>query len=77
VLSSSTESTDREIKMPVYARFGVSYAWLVDPRQRVLEAYALEDGAWREIGRYGGDQCVAAPPFEAIDLHLADLWLSA
>ena len=75
VLSNSTESVDREIKMPIYARFGVAYAWPVDPRNRTLEAYALEGQNWREIGRYGGDQQAAVPPFEAVTVRLADLWM--
>lgn len=49
VLSSSTASRDREIKMPLYARYGVPCAWLVDPRERRLEAYALEDGQWVQV----------------------------
>src|SRR5215510_6695149 len=31
VLSPSTEKFDRQEKMPVYASFGVQYAWLVHP----------------------------------------------
>jgi Uma2 family endonuclease len=31
VLSPATKSKDREIKMPIYARYGVADAWLLDP----------------------------------------------
>jgi Uma2 family endonuclease len=75
VLSPSTESKDRKIKMPIYARFGVAYAWLVDPLARTLEAYALEAGAWREIGRFAGTELVAVAPFEAVPLDLGGLWV--
>ncbi len=44
ILSPSTESKDRVIKMPIYARFGVVHAWLVDPLKRTLDAYTLPDG---------------------------------
>lgn len=74
VLSPSTESKDRDVKMPIYARFGVAHAWLVDPRGHTLEAYALEDGAWRRIGRFAGGARVSVPPFEAVTIHLDDLW---
>lgn len=74
ILSKSTASIDREIKMPIYARFGVAYAWLVDPLARTLEACALTDGAWREIGRFAGTQQVSVPPFEAVTINLGDLW---
>jgi Uma2 family endonuclease len=76
ILSKSTESTDREIKMPVYARYAVAYLWLVDPRKRTLETYALAGDSWRETGRYSGEQQVEAAPFEAVTLCLADLWIT-
>jgi Uma2 family endonuclease len=75
ILSPSTESKDRKIKMPLYARYGVPYAWLVDPIARTLEAYALEAGDWREFGRFSDADHVAAPPFEAVTLDLEGLWL--
>lgn len=74
VLSPSTAGTDREVKLPLYARYGVAYAWLVDPRARTLEAYALEASAWVEIGRFAGGATVAVTPFEAVAFDLGDLW---
>ena len=74
VLSPSTESKDRKVKMPIYAEFGVPYAWLVDPVAHTLEAYALEGGAWREIGRFAGGAQVSVAPFDAVTIDLSDLW---
>jgi Uma2 family endonuclease len=74
ILSPSTESKDREVKMPIYARFGVAYAWLLDPRAHTLEAYTLEGDAWREIGRFAGGARVSVAPFEAVTISLDDLW---
>jgi Uma2 family endonuclease len=74
VLSKSTAGTDREVKMPIYAQFGVPYAWLIDPRVRTLEAYALDSGAWREIGRFTGAARVSVAPFDAVSINLGSLW---
>jgi len=74
VLSPSTESKDRQVKMPIYARFGVASAWLIDPQAHTLEAYALEGAAWREMGRFAGGARVSLPPFEAVTITLDDLW---
>jgi len=74
VLSPSTAGTDREIKMPIYAHFGVAYAWLLDPLAHTLEAYALDGGAWRELGRFAGATEVSVAPFEAVAINLDDLW---
>jgi len=74
ILSPSTRSKDREVKMPVYARHGVAYAWLVDPQAQSLEAFALHAGLWTEVGSFHGDDRVSVAPFDGISIALADLW---
>lgn len=75
ILSPSTRSIDREIKMPLYAQHGVSFLWLVDPIQRVLEAYRLVDGKWQRIDRYMDTAQAAIPPFDAVPFDLDRLWM--
>ena len=74
VLSPSTRSKDREIKMPIYARYGVAHVWLIDPKARVLEAYERRNSEWAEIGRYGADDIVQPAPFPAAAFRPTDLW---
>ena len=74
ILSPSTESKDREVKMPIYAHYGVAYAWLVDPKRRTLEAYALDSGEWRLLADASGNDCIAVAPFDALKLDLSNLW---
>jgi Uma2 family endonuclease len=74
VLSPSTESKDRRVKMPIYAHYGVAYAWLVDPKQRSLEAYALDSGEWCQLAEATGNDAVAIAPFDALTLDLSNLW---
>lgn len=74
ILSPSTQAQDRAKKMPLYARQGVAFAWLVDPSARLLEAYRLHQGTWRLTAVLRGDEAVSVPPFEAISFPLADLW---
>lgn len=68
VLSPSTASRDREVKMPLYARYGVPYAWIVDPIARRLEAFALDDGQWVEVASFGDGEPICAPPFDEVTL---------
>ena len=42
VLSPTTEQRDRELKRKVYAKFGVSEYWLVDPEVQSIEVMVLE-----------------------------------
>ncbi len=60
--------------MPIYVRYGVGFAWLLEPLKRTLEAFVLESGEWRSLGAWSGDDTVSVPPFEAIQLALRDLW---
>ncbi|MBK1630565.1 hypothetical protein CKO31_07360 [Thiohalocapsa halophila] len=74
ILSPSTQSKDREIKLPIYARFGVPYAWLIDPVARRIETCRLTNGAWQDTGTFTGVLHQRIPPFDAAAIDLAALW---
>lgn len=74
ILSSSTWRFDRLTKMPIYARYGVSYAWLIDLDARYLEAKRLKDGQWTEIAVHAGNQTARIEPFDAIEIDLTRIW---
>lgn len=74
VLSPSTEKLDRNRKMAVYAREGVSHLWLVAPRVQSLEVYRREGGAWTKLAVHTGNAVVRAEPFEALAIEMRLLW---
>jgi Uma2 family endonuclease len=74
ILSPSTAKKDRVLKLPLYAHYGVAYAWLVDPLARTLEAYELRQGQWVLIATLADDNPVRVPPFDAVEFSLGDLW---
>ena len=75
VLSASTARFDRVKKLPIFARAGVRHAWLLEPALRTLEELALKEGGWYLALSAGGDDKVRAPPFDDVELDLAELWL--
>ena len=75
VLSASTETLDRGTKLRIYAREGVSHAWLVDPLRRTLEVLGLESGSWNQLDAHENNVKIRAPPFDAIELELGALWI--
>ena len=75
VLSTSTEAIDRGQKLRIYAREGVTRAWLVDPLAHTLEVLSLEAGQSTQLGRYEGEARVCPAPFDAIELELGALWI--
>lgn len=74
ILSPSTAKKDRTLKLPIYARHGVAYAWLIDPAAQTLEGFELREGRWLLIATLKDDDPVAVPPFDAVEFSLADLW---
>jgi len=74
VLSASTETRDRTVKRQIYGEFGVSFLWLVDPRQQLLEAFQLDGKNWRLTGTWRSDDEVSALPFDSVPFPLARLW---
>jgi Uma2 family endonuclease len=73
-LSPSTENYDRGSKRQIYAAFGVRHLWLLDPRPKLLEAFALDGERWVLLATLRDDEDVSVPPFDAISLPLSDLW---
>jgi Uma2 family endonuclease len=74
ILSPSTRSKDREIKLPLFARYGVPHVWLLDPQTYSLETYELVGANLALTGTFGPDSSPAAAPFEAVRFRIADLW---
>ena len=61
-------------KLPIYARAGIPFAWLVDPVERLVEVLQLRDGVWSIAGVRGDTEVVRLDPFGAIEVALARLW---
>ena len=74
VLSPSTRRLDLLGKRPIYAREGVAHMWVVDPKDRTLEAFELRDEQWVLIATAKDDDPVQIRPFEAVTFSLGDLW---
>ena len=74
VQSPSTAALDRGKKLGVYAREGVSFAWVVDPLAETLEVLRLESARWSIVSTYAGTAVARAEPFDSLGLELTLLW---
>jgi Uma2 family endonuclease len=74
VQSPSTTALDRGKKLRVYAREGVSHAWMLDPLAETLEVLRLESGRWTILATHVEREVVNAEPFHALGLELTLLW---
>lgn len=74
ILSPSNAAYDRVTKAKLYAEHGVQHFWLLDPGERILEAFALSAGLWTCIGSYDDSATARVKPFEAIELAVDALF---
>ena len=74
VLSPSTRRFDRVVKLPLYARNGIPYAWMIDVEARTLEVFKLQGSRYTLWQTFSGEAPVAAEPFDAVPLELGLLW---
>jgi Uma2 family endonuclease len=75
ILSPSTSARDRTVKKRLYAAAEIGHYWLVDPDARTLEALALRQGSWVDVGSYRDGDRACVPPFEVIELEIGRLFL--
>jgi Uma2 family endonuclease len=73
VLSPSTASDDRTLKLPLYASTGVTHIWLVDPTLRTIEVYEASDARPTLVATARDGDVVRLPPFD-VELSLATWW---
>ena len=74
VLSPAGARDDRLLKLPLYARSGVAWIWLVDPERSSLEVFETRDQVPAFVGGGKDDERVVLPPF-GLEVDLRDWWL--
>jgi Uma2 family endonuclease len=75
ILSPSTARIDRTDKLAIYAAYGVSHCWLIDPDAKTLEVFQLTGGKWLLVSTHKDADAVAAVPFEVHTFQLDVLWV--
>ena len=56
IASPSTATYDRLNKYEKYARAGIAEYWIVNPTRHTTEVLVLEDGEYRSLGIFRGEQ---------------------
>jgi len=65
----SSAGYDREVKVPLYARFGIPETWLVDLEQRLIEVYRNPTAQGYEVvRRFQWGQSLSPQAFPELDL---------
>jgi len=74
VLSTTTARKDRTKKLPVYAKSGVPWVWIVDPAARTIEVFETRSGRPSLFTAADETESPPLPPFEA-PLSTSGWWL--
>ncbi|HEX8152975.1 MAG TPA: Uma2 family endonuclease [Thermoanaerobaculia bacterium] len=74
VLSPTTTRLDWAKKLPIYARFGVPFAWFVDPLAQTVQVMQLTSEQYTMAAVFSGDDKMRGEPFEAIEIECSTLW---
>ena len=74
VISPSSGTIDRRDKFKQYAQGEVAFYWIVDPKQKTIEAFQLVRGKYKDVGNGGGDDVVKLRPFTDLAIPLGEVW---
>lgn len=74
VLSPRTARDDVAVKLPLYARSGVPWIWMVDPMRRLVEVFETLDGRPALTAIAKEDERIALPPFNG-EVHVEKWWV--
>lgn len=72
VLSDGTAARDLGVKLRVYARHGVRFYWVVDPRSRTVRVFEGEAGGYREAPALQGSDRLVCPLFPGVSAVVSE-----
>ncbi len=76
ILSEHTESIDRNKKKKLYERFGVREYWLVDPANRQIDQFVLQERAFALKSSAGTDQTLSSAILDGCTIPVDDIFPS-
>ncbi len=74
VPSETTRKRDLGAKLRLYAQFGISHYWVVDPDTRTVRTLRLADSAYQEDPTLAERDVFGSPLFPGITLPLAEVF---
>lgn len=74
VLSNSTARKDRKKKLPLYARCGVEWIWIIDPDLCLVEVFQSVNGRPQLVETAEENDRLRLPPFD-IEVDFSPFWM--
>jgi Uma2 family endonuclease len=76
IVSPSSVTVDRTDKFEQYAKGKVRFYWIVDPKNRLIEAFKLVGGRYKPCGSGANNDVVSLPPFPDLKIPLKSIWFA-
>ncbi len=76
VLSPGTARLDKDSKRRVYARYGVSEMWLIDPELRTVQIYRFKENAERPVAYLEMGDTLTTPLLPGLTVNLNSVFAS-
>jgi Uma2 family endonuclease len=74
-VAESSLSYDREVKVPLYAHYGIPELWLIDLQHERVEIYREPGtGGYRTTVRPENSECISPSLLPGVSVCLPDLW---
>jgi len=74
ILSPSSTRKDRLQKLRIYQGVQVQHYWLVNPEEKTLECFSLQNGVYALVAAGMEEDVVEHPSFTGLSIALKDLW---
>lgn len=74
IISESSKEIDRTIKRKLYARYGISVYWIVDPETRSIEVLSLGKDGYETLMSLEGDALLTSPTFAGLKIPLKEIF---
>lgn len=74
ILSPSTASRDRTLKLNTYAQAGVPHYWIVDPKAKTLEVFHLSGNCYQVVAALDEGGTYEAGELEGLKFELKELF---
>lgn len=74
ILSPSTRRHDRLVKMDIYQRAGVREYWIVNPEDKTVQVYTLNDGILRPHEDYGQEDVAKVNVLDGCFIELSKVF---
>ncbi len=76
-VSDSSYPLDRQVKLPLYAKFEIPEVWIIDVEKQCVEIHRTpQDGLYQESKLYKGNETVSSQIIEEIKLTVQEIFRS-